>query len=436
MVFYSTWRVKRSSFPVFLVSLTISILVVACAVGAEQPLPLPTSTLQPTKPPTLTPIPTATDTPFVPKATLKIVSHSPLTGGYSRWGMDIMRAVELASQELVEPLHYLGYAVELISYDDQDSIEKAVLNANEIVADPEILCGVGHYTSRITIQTTEIYHKAGLAFICPSCTIPTVTDRHYLEVNRVAGRDDNQGKVGAQFVKAQGWTNVFVISQNSIYAQKNADYFKREARQIGITIIGDLKTDVMEKFEPFISRILAANPDVVYFSTVTTDQAGAFIREVRAAGYQGVLLGPDALNNPALPISAGPLMVDGGGTYFTTTYAQPGDQSEAADFMTTFETRYGSLPVEFSAQAYDAAGICLQAIETASLARAGEIPSRKDVANAIRTMPEYHGITGNFSFNKDGDPNLVNYFIYKVTSVDPETWNTNPMIASFEIAPP
>ena len=435
MVIHSYWRENRRAFLTILFLLIISILIAACVVGSSEPPPVLTPTPRPTELPTQTPIPTVTDTPFVPKATLKIVSHSPLTGDLSTWGTDIMRAVELASEELAEPLHSLGYAVELMSYDDQDSIEKAVSNAKEIVTDPAILCGVGHYTSRITIQTTEIYHKSGLAFICPSCTNPTLTERHYVEVNRIAGRDDIQGKVGAQFVKAQGWTKVFVLTYSDGYSQNNADSFKREARQVGLTIVGDMKTDAMENFEPFITRIQAAEADVVYFSTVFPEQAGAFIREARAAGYQDVVLGPDAINSPALATAAGPLMLDGAGAYFTSTYSWSGGYPGATNFEETFATRYGSFPLEFSAQAYDAAGICLKAIESASLAIGGEIPTRQDVANAIRSMSNYQGITGDYSFNKDGDPNLVKYFIYKVTGVDPDSWQPQRWGEPYEITP-
>jgi len=410
--------------------LIFALLISSCAPSAAPASP--TATLIP--PPTLTP--TVTPTPFVPKAVIKIASHSPLSGDYAPWGTDIMRAVELAARQLVEPLHALGYGIKLVSYDDQSSLDVAVPNANEIIADPEILCAVGHYFSAITIQTAEIYHKGKLPFICPSCTRPQLTDAGYLETNRVAGRDDNQGRAGAQFVNAQGLTDAFVISQNNTYALKNADFFRQEARQLGIILVGDMKTDLRTGFESFISRVMENEADVVYFSSLDAEQVGEFIREARAAGYLGMFLGPDGLNNPALATFAGPLMVDGAGAYYTSPTPSVVDIGAASEFVHDFETSYGSLPHEFAAQAYDAAGICLKAIEQASIAKNGEIPTRTEVANAIRSLTEYAGITGSYTFSKKGEPNLTKYYIYQVTSVDPNRWSENPLVASYEIAPP
>lgn len=185
------------------VALSLSFLALVlglagCATPAREAQPttsatavLPTAT--PAAPPTDTPVPTQSPTPFVPKATVKIASHGPLSGQLAVAGTDLMRAAELAVLELAGPLEELGYKIELAPYDDQTDIGVAVANAKDIVADPEILCGVGHYSSRIFIQAQEIYHQAGLAFVAPSTTAAFVTASGYLEVNRVVGRNDGQG---------------------------------------------------------------------------------------------------------------------------------------------------------------------------------------------------------------------------------------------------
>src|SRR5215207_2390345 len=153
--------------------------------------------------------PTFTLTPFAPRAVIKIFSHVPLSGEQAVFGKDILRGAELAVQQLSAPLHELSYQVELVPYDDQNIARTARVNAQEIVGDPEILCGVGHYDSDITIATSGIYHLAGLALVAPSATAALLTDRNYLEVNRVIGRTDGQGTAAAQFAKAQGYGSVY-----------------------------------------------------------------------------------------------------------------------------------------------------------------------------------------------------------------------------------
>ena len=384
---------------VFLLLITFVLSLTSCAPATiEAPMTpsattvIPTTT--PTTQPTETPVPTDTPTPFVPKATIKIVSHSPLSGDQAVMGTDIMRGAELAVKQLTDPLTELGYKIELVPYDDKNDIGVAVAIAKEIVADPEILCGVGPYASRILNQVKEIYHQAGLAFVSPSTTAAYVTASGYLEVNRVVGRHDGQGAAGAQFAKAQGFSRVFIIGQGGDYARFNAYHFRNEASRMGVDVVGNMTTDATENFEWLIDRIMVANADSIYFSTLSVEQAGTFFREARAAGYMGAFLGNEGIDNPAVLEFAGPLLIDGGGMYYTSIVASASYYPGAAEFLEDFETLYGGTPQMFAAQAYDAAGICIKAIEGASKAKGGEIPTRSEVANAIRALQDYKGITG------------------------------------------
>jgi ABC-type branched-subunit amino acid transport system substrate-binding protein len=118
------------------------------------------------------PNPSITSTPFVPGAVVKIFSHVPLSGEQAPFGQDILHGTELAIEQLSEPLREFGYHVELVSYDDQNTHQVALANAQDIAADPEILCGVGHYDSDITIAASNVYHLAGLTFVAPITTAP------------------------------------------------------------------------------------------------------------------------------------------------------------------------------------------------------------------------------------------------------------------------
>lgn len=433
--------------PVLVLSILLTLVSAACgAVVAKPPVvpsatvfvPDPTSTSPPTEThiPTETTVPTDTATPFVPKATVKIFSLSPLTGEFAASGTDIMRAAELAVKQLAEPLMELGYKVELVPYDDQSDVMASVAVSKDIVADPEILCGVGPFTSRSVNQVKEIFHQAKLGFISPSATAAFVTDSGYPEVNRVVGRNDGEGDAAAQFAKAQGFLRLFTIYQSGKYPEFNAYHFREEANRLGLEVVGNMKTDAKKDFGKIIERIQAANADLVYFSTLDVEQAGNFFREARAAGYTGSFLGNEGIASPALLEFAGPLLLDGNGTYYTAVLASAIRYPGAANFIEDFETLYGSGPQIFAAQAYDTAGICMRAMEEASRAKGGEIPTREEVASAIRALQDYNGITGVYNFNEYGDPDPAQYFVFQAASSDPAAWDQNPLIASFEIAPP
>jgi len=357
-----------------------------------------------------------------------------MTGDRGLAGTDIFHASQLAVAQLSNSLELLGYDVELVSYDDKADLNIAVSNAKKLVEDKDILCGVGHYNSNITIQASEVYHRAGLAFISPSSTSPNVTDRSYLEVNRVIGRDDAEGIASARFANERGFKAIYLIYNPSIpYPQKNGTAFKREAGQLGLNIVGEYSTYTSNNFEYVINRILDANADLVYFPGFN-DQVGNFTNEARKLGYTGTILGIDG--EPELINLAGPFSIDGGGLYYTTNSPNLLSQPNMAQFVQDFQTQFGIAPWIYTPYAYDATGICLKAIEEASKTKGGDIPSRAEVAKAIRALVDYQGVTGTYNFTPKGDPIVSLYQIYQVTTIDPDQWDTNRIVATYEIEPP
>ncbi len=389
-------------------------------------VPSPAPTIQP---PTPTSAPTPTQ--FTPKATIKLFVHVPLSGGLAETGTDLQRAAEMAVEDLSGPLNALGYAVVLVPYDDKMDIKTAEANASQIVADPAFLCGVGNYTSGITIQTSEIYHQARLAFVTPSSTNAAVADRGYLEVNRVIGRLDIQGMAAAKFAKSQGFSSVYLIQNGADAFKKNGEYFKRQADQLGIKVVGILTTDVTDDFSSIVSRMMNLNPDLVYFAGLAA-QAGPFFRQARAAGFKGAFLVIES--DPALGDLAGPLFMQDGGAYYIDPAAPLSAYPGGAQFEKEFQGLYGTEPLPYSAQAYDAAGICLKAIEEASKAGNGEVPTRAEVAKTIRALVDYPGITGTYTFDNKGDPTVLKYFVYKVVNPSSADWTQNQLIDTIEVS--
>lgn len=366
------------------------------------------------------------------ETTIKIATQSPLSGGLSGVGVDIKNGAALALEQLGGPLAEMGFKVEIAPFDDQANPDTGVANAKNIVSDPSVLCVVGHYNSGVQIPSSEEYHTAGLANVSPANTNPNVTDRGYLEVSRLVGRDDVQGVVGAQFALAQGVKSVFIVHDKTAYGQGVAEFFRQEANRIGLEVKGFEGTEEKANFDALITPILAANPDMVYFGGMF-DQGGVLFKQAREKGYMGTFLGPDGMESPDLLQIAGAALLDGGGMYFTTVSGPASLYPDAAKFNEDFEAKFGATPQPFAAQSYDSMGICLKGIEEAAKANNGEMPTREQVAKAIRALQNYKGITGTFTFNANGDPTLAKYFVFKVASMN---WDEKEVFQTLDIAPP
>ena len=242
--------------------------------------------------------------------TIKIATQSPLSGDQSSIGGDIKNGAELGLAQLSGPLKDMGFKLELAPYDDQANPDTGVLNAKQIVADPTILCVVGHYNSGVQIPSSEVYHTSGLANVSPANTNPKVTDRGYKEVSRIVGRDDNQGSVGAQFALKNGVKSAYVLHDKTTYGQGIAEFFKREAEKQGIKVLGFEGTEEKANFDAILNPIISSNPDLVYFGGMFS-QIAVFIKQARQKGYMGMFLSDDGFDSPEAANIAGATLTDG-----------------------------------------------------------------------------------------------------------------------------
>ena len=366
---------------------------------------------------------------------IRIASQTPLSGPQSVLGISIRNGVELAIGQLAGPLEDMGFTIEFVPFDDQATPEVGTSNAQQIVADPSILAVVGHLNSGVAIPSSEVYNDNGLAMISPANTAVTITDRGYPTVNRICGRDDTQGQAGAAFAQSlEGVESVYVLHDTTAYGQGVAEFFRNEAEALGLAVLGFEGTEEASNFEGIIQPILALDPDLIYFGGIYS-QTGLFINQARAAGYEGYFMGPDGTDSSEFAELAGEAGV---GTYYTTIAAPPSFYPDAAQFIEDYTEAFGEQPQPFAAQAYDSTGIVLQAIAAAA-EEAGGVPTREAVAAAIRATADYDGLTGTYTLDANGDPELATYVVIEVNAStgEAEEWNTaNEVIDSFQAPSP
>ncbi len=372
--------------------------------------------------------------PAAPKV-IKIATQSPLSGGMSAVGTDIKNGAQLALEQLSDPLTKLGFKVELAPFDDQGNPDTGVANAKSIVADPAILAVVGHYNSGVEIPASEEYHAAGLVNISPANTNPKVTDRGYAEIDRICGRDDVQGAVGAQFAASKGIKTAYVLQDKTAYGQGIAEYFKRQAEQLGIKVLGFEGTEEKANFDSILSPIIRAKPDAIYFGGMF-DQAAVLFKQAREKGYMGMFLSDDGFDASDAAKIGGDTLLKGAGTYYSTVSGPASVYPGTAKFIADFKAKFGAEPQPFAAQSYDCAAIALKAIETAAIAAGKKIPARADVSAAVRNIKDFQGITGTINFNSKGDLTKAKYFIIQVSSADPTQWSNNKIAQTLDIEPP
>jgi branched-chain amino acid transport system substrate-binding protein len=357
------------------------------------------------------------------KGVIKIATQSPLSGGQAALGEGIKLGTQLAIEQLKGPVEKLGFKVDLVPFDDQAKPDVGVANAKNIIADKDILLVIGHLNSGVAIPSSEVYKDVQLAMISPANTNPTVTDRKLPNVNRVCGRDDVQGAVGAEFAKGLKVKTAYVIHDKTQYGQGVAEFFRDDAKKLGIEVVGFEGTEEKSNFDPIITPIKAKNPNVIYFGGIY-DQMAPFFKQAREKGVKSTFLAPDGADSSDLTKIAGKAVVR---MYYTTAAGPIAYYPKAKKFAQNYKAKFGKDPEPYAAEAYDATAVGLKAIEAAIKEGGGKMPSRETVAVDIRKT-KHEGITGHIEFDSKGDRKKAGYFILQVVSDDPAKWGENKLI--------
>jgi branched-chain amino acid transport system substrate-binding protein len=342
------------------------------------------------------------------KGTIKIAVQAPLSGEQAALGEHIKLGAQLAVEEATKSFKALGFDLVFVPYDDQAKPEVGVANARNLVADANVLVLVGHFNSGVALPASEVYKDAMLAMISPANTATEITDRGYPNVNRVCGRDDVQGPVGARFAAQDlKLKSAYIIHDKTLYGQGVADNFRQEAKKLGMNVLGFDGTEERANFAPMIIPLKARNPALVYFGGIY-HQGGLLLKQMREKGVKAVFMGPDGLDSSEMVKIAGQHVT---GSYYTTVAGPPAAYPETAAFAKKFKQRFGKEVESFAMYGYDATGVGIKALEQTIKANGGKKPSRAEVSTAVRQLKDFKGVTGSIAFDNKGDPVKAKYFV-------------------------
>ncbi len=347
-------------------------------------------------------------TAWAQKGKIKIAVQAPLSGEQAALGEHIKLGAQLAVEEASKAFKDLGYELVLVPQDDQAKPEVGVANARNMVADPDVLVIVGHFNSGVALPSSEVYKDAMLVMISPANTATEITDRGYPNVNRVCGRDDVQGPVGARFAAQElKLKSVYIIHDKTLYGQGVAETFRIEAKKLGMNVLGFEGTEERANFSPMINPLKAKNPDLVYFGGIY-HQGGLLLKQLREKGVKAKFMGPDGLDSAEMAKIAGTSVI---GSYYTSVAGPPDAYPETAAFAKKYKQRFGKETESFGLYGYDATLVGIKAMEQWIKANGGKKPNRTDVATAVRKIKNFKGVTGSIEFDNKGDPIKAKYFV-------------------------
>lgn len=311
-------------------------------------------------------------------------------------GAPMLRAAELAVDEINQAGGIGGRPIELISLDDFGDPDSAVSVATRLV-DANVAVVVGHVFSGTTLASAPVYNSARITQISPSSSSPLVTNAGEYTF-RVCPSDLQQGASLARFAAERlGFRRGTILYLNDEYGRGIRATFASEFSQLGGTIDAvDPYLGERPEVGPFLDRLARRATSQFVFIGGNLTEAEEALKLARARGIRVPFMGGDALEGLE---EAGALAE---GTYISNAYLASFDSPKNRTFVAAYRKRYPSapLPNQPAAATYDVFYMLREI-----LSRTGTDPAaiRTAVARIGREDAPFSGVTGEIAFDENGD---------------------------------
>ena len=289
------------------------------------------------------------------------------------------------------------------SFDDQNTLNGALLNSRFAMADPNQAAAIGHLSGNITSQV-ERYYSGTMPLIVPIATADSVTNQGYPGIFRLTTKDSTEGLLHARFVKAERrGQKIAVVYQEGDYGPDVVTTF--------------IKQTALDGFHPFDVKLAADRADMsATASTIVEQQAdlvfmaglapvlGPLIPALKSAGWNGRINGSAGFFDGGLWPSYGALVE---GLVVSTSMPPLQIVPSALSIKTQYEQTHGPM-TPIAAFGYAAAQIFITAVQRFNST------NRLLIARAIAQPFAIDTLTGSFTFDPFGDPQDPNVYFYQL----------------------
>ncbi|MDR3590627.1 MAG: ABC transporter substrate-binding protein [Negativicutes bacterium] len=321
---------------------------------------------------------------------------APMTGDYAEYGTVFKNAAELAIEKINAQGGVNGQKLKLVVGDSKADPKEAANIAQKFVSDSGIIGVIGDFTSTAALAGAPIYQKGGLVQLSPTSSHPDFTKQGTYMFRNIATQEV-EGAILAEYavnkLKKNKIAIVYINNDWGIVAHGN---FMKKAKALGAEIltVEPYLPEQGKDFSAIVTKVRAANPDMVYLGMMYTD-AALFAQQARKAGLTAPLIGTGSLYSDEL-IKLGGSAVDG--LYLTCSFYPNDPRPEVQDFVKSYQAKYGKLPTMFAAQAFDATNLVIQALKNGAT-------DRKSLRDKLAEIKDFPGVTGKTSFDENRDVN-------------------------------
>ena len=336
----------------------------------------------------------------------KIGGIGPMTGDAAAYGEAVDNGAKIAVEEINKNGGINGKQVEFKTEDDQADAEKAV-NAYNTLKDWGMQALLGTVTSTPCIAVAAEATNDNMFLLTPSgSAVDCVAAENAF---RVCFSDPGQGAASAQYIGENKLASkVAVIYDSSdVYSSGIYEKFAAEAANQEFEIVSAeaFTADNNKDFSTQLQKAKDAGAELVFLPIYYTE-AALILGQADKMGYDPTFFGCDGMDGILTVENFDTALAEG--VMLLTPFAADADDEATQKFVSTYKEKYGDIPNQFAADAYDGMYAIKAAFEKAEVT---PDMSASDICEAVKpAMTEINvkGLTGGedgITWTADGEPN-------------------------------
>ena len=324
---------------------------------------------------------------------VKVAAIFSKTGKAALGNLPALNGIRFAVKEINQQGGLLGKQLELIEFDNHSTAIGSKLAAKKAVK-ANVIIVFGALWSSHSLAMAPILQAARIPMISPASTNPQITlVGDY--IFRTCFVDPFQGKILAKFafqdlkLKTAG----VLINADSQYSEGLAQYFIKQFKsQRGKILFKEHYLEQAVDFSSIIHNIKKFQPEILFLPGHNKD-SGHIIKQTRNSKIFTPFIGGDGWSNDMYNI-AGNIIE---GNFYSLHWHPDKDDEKSRQFVDAYK-KYSPEFDDRDALSYDTVSLFADAVNRAASFDPVQI------RNALALTKNFQGVTGEISFDKNGDP--------------------------------
>ncbi|BCS89849.1 ABC transporter substrate-binding protein [Pseudodesulfovibrio sediminis] len=330
--------------------------------------------------------------PAQAEKTIMLGYSLPLTGSHAQYGEGFRNAATLQLERFNKSGKLKGATVDILFEDSKSDPKEAINIARKFVDNEQIVGVLGDFTSTVSMAAGRVYAMEGMPQLSQTASHPDFTKVGKYQFRNITTQAF-EGPFVAKWAESLGYKKFAIVAIQNDWGISAAENFETAIKNLGgeITAVEYFNPGNRD-FRSILTKVSRDKPEAIYLCMMY-EEGAMILQQRRQLGIDITTFGTSSLYSPKLVELAGEAA---NGLMLSTTFMPDSPEPHVVEFVTEYKKQFNADPNMFTAQAYDAVGIMLDAI-----AKVGTDVTRESLRDALAATTDYPGVTGATSFDPE-----------------------------------